>query len=349
MLPYLRKVCQPLLEWEGSDPNAVEKGFDRQPWQIIVEQRLPLSLRDAVLRKCYTLREDGGDISLALLSTSAFHRIRHDEKGLWAQQLLSCLLQLGAVVKDRHIIGCLYTGRASCLETLLASWPREKIRLRRHPLSSMHLWDLEHGVCMYNGESAGILYELVRCGSYSVDFEVKLLLLLERGEILNEICGPGGTALHASIINAYLAENGFVLLETREKILKNGASPNIPSPRGTPVQLAWRSFRSLTVDELWQTRVSDLQNVMTMLLVHGANTSWVEPNGLSIDRRIIEAWCAMSVMQVRARWEDDDYPYCISDWDTYEFPLYHPRDKLEAYAYKEFPTFYCRGQGSVKE
>ena len=344
VLSYLRERCPTPLDWRGSDLNAVEKGFDRHPWQILVEQRLPLSLRDAVLRECYTLREDGGDISLALLSTSAFHRIFQDKKGLWAQQQLSCLIQLGAVVKDRHIIECLYCGRASCLETLLASWPREKNRLRKHPLSSMHLWEQEHGVCMYNGESVGILYELVRDCPYRMEFDAKLLLLLKRGEILNEICGAAGTALHASIINAYLAEESFDILKTRE-ILKYGACPNISSPRGTPVQLAWRSFRSLTADELHQGRVSDLQKVMTLLLEYGADASWTEPNGLPINPRTIEAWCAMSVEELIAQWEDDDFPYCKSDWDTYEFPLYHPRDKLETYAYKELPTLYCRGHG----
>lgn len=202
---------------------------DKQPRQIIFEQGLLiLNLRDAVLRKCYTLPRDGEDISLALSpSATVFHDFND---GVWTQLLLSCLIQFGAVVRERHMIECLYTGRASCLETLFASWSKEKSQLRRHALSS-------RSPLASNGQFVGILYELVWNNSYNnsykVDFEAKLLLLLERGEVSNEICGPGGTALYASIINVYLSAVGFDMQEIRV-ILNRGADANIFGPRGTP-------------------------------------------------------------------------------------------------------------------
>ena len=167
--------------------------------------------------------------------------------------------------------------------------------------------------------------------SYKVDFEATLLLLLERGEVLNAICGPGGTALHASIINVYLSEVGFDLQEIRV-ILNRGADANIFGPRGTPPQLAWRMFRSLSIDEIKDFFYPGPGKVITLLLEYGADASWIQPNGPSIDRRIIEASCAMSKEELIARWEDDEYPYCISDWDTNEFPLYRTRNQLEIHA-----------------
>ena len=322
--------CDKLLDW-----GAVDTRSDRQPWQIIIEQGLPLSIRDAVLKKSYTLPADGEDISLALLSATNFYDFDDDfDDGVWTQLLPSYLIQYGAIVRQRHVLECLYIGRASWLETLLTSWPKGKIRLGRHLIASMS--PLEQA--KDNGQSVGILYELIRDNlynnSYKVDLEAKLLLLLERGEVLNEICGPGGTVLHASIINMHLVEGNCDIQEIR-LILRHGADPNIFGPRGTPLQLAWRTFRSLSVDWIENFFYSYHQEVMTLLLEYGADASWIEPNGLSLDQAIIEAWCAMSKEELIARWEDDDYPYCESDWNTYEFPLYHKRKQLEIHTSSE--------------
>ena len=300
--------------------TAIEEGFDRQPLQIIVEQILPLSLRDAVLRDCYTPLSDGEDIYLALLASRSFDKFDDRDEEL-VQQLVSYLIELGAVVSERHIVQSLTASdrRAGILDKLLASWPKEKIRLRRHLSLSKHLGDQEHG------DSVGVLCTLVRIAR-DLDFEAKLVLLLERGESLDEICVQGYAALHACIICSHHDQ-----LSTRERtrlILKHGANPNICGPRGTPLQLAWRTFRSMTVDKV-EVGHYECQTIMTLLLDNDANASWVEPNGLSINSRIIEAWCDMSPEEMVARWEDDDYPYCISTWDTYEFPLYHTRKQLK--------------------
>ena len=331
LLRYLRKMHPPPLDWKYEDPGydfnlaAVHKGFDRQPWQIVVEQKLPLCLRDAVLRNCYTIPSDGEDISLALLLP---HKERDSVQKALAQQLLSYLIDFGAVVRKKHIIECLYVGLPDILRKVLASWPKKKIRLREHHLESMCLGERARG------ESVGILYELVRANRYADGFEAKLLLLIERGEVLDEICGPGGTALHASIIKPFPDQFDYMRV-----ILNHEADPNISGPRGTPLQLAWRMFRSLsTIDEFKYLLHSSFQEVMTLLLDYGANASWVEPNGLSIDRRVIEVWCAMSWEELRARWEDDDYPYCISDWDNYEFPLYRRRKQLETHGSNDTPS-----------
>ena len=331
LLRYLRKLYRRSLHWKvgavGYEINhiGIEKGFDSQPWQIIVEQKLPLSLRDAVVKNCYTPPSHGEGISLALIPPIHDGEpcyFRGSVQEVLAQQLLSYLIEFGAVVREKHIIECLYAGSADSLRILLSSWPKEKIRLRRHPFSpssriSRQIRNMEEN-CTCIGESAGILYELVMARSYHIDFEAKLLLLLERGENLNEICGPWGTALHASIIQRHPRERRP--MQVIRVILNHGADPNIPGPRGTPLQLAWRTFRSLSVDDLKKYPFDRPQEIMELLLDNGANASWVEPNGLSVDRRTIEAWCAMSQEELIARWEDDDNPYCLSSWSTYDNP-----------------------------
>ena len=353
LLRHLRKLYRPMLPWETIwigyriYSDTVDQAFDRQPWQITVEQKLPLSLRDAVLRNCYTCPSDGEDISIALITFAYGNELYghgQEVQEFLAQQLLSYLIQFGAVVRERHLIECLYGGRADSLRILFASWPKKELQLRVHhcPLSmagSERFSNMKED-CTCIGESVGILYRLVQ-GKSMTDFEAKLVLLLERGEILNKICGPAGTALHAFMINLY---QGFSTQGIRV-VLNHGADPNISGPRGTSLQLAWRMFRSLsTIDGIKYLVLSSFQEIMTLLLDYGANASWVEPNGLSIDRRVIEAWCAMSREELIARWEDDDYPYCISDWDNYEFPLYRRQTKRKILSPNDCHTLDARMQ-----
>ena len=352
---FLRKQYRPPLGWKvdevgyGLDWDAVDERSDRQPWQIIVEQGLPLCLEDAALKKHYTPPTDGEDISIVLImvpqyllagTREVWHSAYFRKHGAMIG-LLAYLLKSGVEVTEGHIFISIYIGKAETLEMLLDFWPRGNIRLGKHMsyLSRTSNRSNDAKNDKYNGESVGILYELVRATQYRFyDFEAKLVLLLRRGEVLNEICGPGGTALHASIIRQLLFPTRLYSSEPMRVILDHGADPNISGPRGKPLQLAWRTFRSRSIKHLEDYGCSPLQKVMKSLLDHGADASWIEPNGLSVDRRTIEAWCAMSEEELIARWEDDDYPYCKSTWDTYEFPLYRTRNHLEIDASKDTPS-----------
>ena len=352
---FLRKQYRPQLNWKMRgdgyilDWNAIDERSDIQPWQIIVEQGLPLCLKDAALKNHYTPPRDGEDISIVLTMVPEYFQMRaqkghyydslHEQRAVMG--LLAFLLKSGVEITEWNIFISILIGKAETLEMLLDLWPRGNIRLGKHmsylSRSSKRSNDAKNG--KYNGESVGILYELVRATQSrffeEYDFEAKLVLLLRRGEVLNKICGPVGTALHASVIRPRLFSADWDSAEPMRVILDHGADPNISGPWGTPLQLAWRTFRSLSVYDLKEPRYFCSQNIMTLLLDYGADASWVEPNGMSIDRRTIEAWCAMSEEELIARWNDDDYPYCKSTWDTYEFPLYHTRKDLEIDASKD--------------
>lgn len=334
---HLRKLCRspalpdngPRLYWEAVR-DAADEAFEKQPWLIIVEQGLSLCLRDAALQKRYVPPSDGEDMSFALVCFREWWKYDVHEGERIVQQLFSHLIEFWAVVRQRHILECLYIGTAGILGTLLASWPEKMIRLRTDTFFPLDLLlsrfnsDLTYENQTYNGESVGVLWELVRVRNISFgDGKDMLNLLLNRGESLDEVCGPGGTALHGCIIKEHLSggpERGEYPIR---EILDHGANPNVSGPQGTPLQLAWRMFRSLSRFKIFShEKRPELQNAMRLLMNFGANPSWVEPNGLSIDRRTIEAWCAMSPDEMNARWEDDDYPYCLSDWSFYKFPLY---------------------------
>lgn len=280
------------------------------------------------MRLYYAPPPNGEDISLIISHASTYYEWHHTVlKRRTLIQLLRSLVRHGAIVSERHIIECLYHKEADVLDTLLASWPIERIRLKRHPsylsniVSDLKGNDEENYT--YNGESVGILWELVRANStYNEVYRAMLVLLLERGESLNEICGPGGTMLHACIIRLLWDDRDVRPIEW---ILSHGANPNVSGPRGTPLQLAWRMFRSNPAagrNQDYCFYYKPFQEAMSLLLEYDAFSSWVEPNGISIDRRTIQDWCAMSGAEMKSRWEEYDYPYCLSNWYTYEFPLY---------------------------
>ena len=138
-----------------------------------------------------------------------------------------------------------------------------------------------------------------------------VILLLDRGESLDDVCGPGGTALHGCIIS----EDRFLYTHIVKMRPNHGADPNVSGPRGTPLQFAWKMFRSLSFVAKIGSWIGHqyFQDVMRLLLDSGADPSWVEPNGISIDRLTIETWCSMPEEKMKARWDNDDYPYCKSD------------------------------------
>lgn len=74
---YLRKQYRRYFYYSDYEVNwdAVDECSDRQPWQIIVEQGLLISLRDAALKSYYTPSSDGKDISLALTHVLKFQEI----------------------------------------------------------------------------------------------------------------------------------------------------------------------------------------------------------------------------------------------------------------------------------
>ena len=155
------------------------------------------------------------------------------------QLLCSVLIESGVVVRQKHIIECVYRGGPGILNILLASWPQGKIRLNRDMLRLSTLWRVgnydEKENHTYSGDYVGILWEICR---FSGNHKSELMLdfLLERGESLNEICGPSGTALHACIIGVNLnLDSPHPWIRMAERLLARGADTNISGPRGTPL------------------------------------------------------------------------------------------------------------------
>lgn len=212
-LPKLR-FSEVSVDWD-----AVDEGSDRQPWQIVVEQGLALCSWDVIEKNLYKPLGNGQDISLALhhlrdaiWKSTTFQSSDNEQ----VNQLIRVLLQSGSIVSERNILECLYDGSASTLKLLLHPWPQGAIRLNR---GSMFFSDLHPDILdnTYNGEAVGPLWELARSDQQGDDFEGMLDFLLERGEKLNQSCGPGGTMLHGVVVS--IIEEDYTLSLERVKLL----------------------------------------------------------------------------------------------------------------------------------
>ena len=189
------------------DDDALCQSRWSQPWQKAVEQGLTLAIQEAIGLGKYRPTPNGHDIWFALQCwMTDFY-----EKGKFTmsdfehyERIVAILIEAGASSKTVDIIQCFHSGNRLKLELLLKSKPQGKIKLNR---SKLHVPDSLDAIAIkdytYAGEPVGPLWELARARPCCLlNIEPMFEYLLERGEDLDEICGPGGTMLHAVVIDS---------------------------------------------------------------------------------------------------------------------------------------------------
>lgn len=188
------------VDWE-----TIKQYQETQPWHLMVEQGLHLTVEEALRTEKYVLCPNKCDIQLVLRSWQTENNWLSYNKNVGPyKQLLSVIINKGILANADDIIECLSRGKAVFLELFLRSWPSGKIRLDRSntfvpdEVIKRDRYDTRNHT--YAGQCVGPLWELARGDTHDGDFELILDFLLDRGEDLNEICGPGGTMLHALII-----------------------------------------------------------------------------------------------------------------------------------------------------
>lgn len=213
------------LDWK-SIPTFRES----QPWQIMVEQALPLTVEEALRKGEYVLCSNQYDIRLVIRCWQQENDFnQYDEEVGPYMRLLSFILDNGARASTDDIIECFSYGNAEFLKLLLRSWPNGKILLDRRntfvpgELIKREGYDVRNYT--YAGQVVGPLWELVRGYPGGGDFELMLDFLLDRGEDRNEICGPGGTILHALIIGVNLVVESWTTI--RKSVVGNSTCPSV--------------------------------------------------------------------------------------------------------------------------
>lgn len=142
------------------------------------------------------------------------------------------------------------------------------------------------------------------------DFGAMLDILLERGECLNESCGPGGAMLHGIILalSCHMeCKSQYVTM-----LMERGAHVDICGPRGTPLQMTWRLLRYY---DLRERRFLRLQQAMRALKSYGASCDWIESDGTVINGQQIDELAAMSFKQWQVKCPNVFYP-TFHTWDA---------------------------------
>ncbi len=209
-------------------------------------------------------------------------------------------MEHGALVRDMDIIICIFWGSLSILNLLMTARPPGKLVLTRKdfntpsPLADLYryYYPLDSGCagyydsrdCNYGGERVGPLWEVGR--SHSWDFQPMLDFLSDRGEGLNDKCGPGGALIHALIIKAsHFGNYEEDLQEQLSIVIDRGADVDNLGPHGTPLAMAWKVLRFSNLDI---GRPGELRRIIGLLKRHGASCSWVEPDGTIVSEEEID-------------------------------------------------------------
>ena len=208
---YLRDKCRPLDIYDEImvDWDAIDRKPNVQPWQIVVEQGLALCSGDVIKRGLYAPQGDDEAITTAL----AFHEYTADQPLDTSKdslsQLVTLLLDSGAVVSSTSIIMCLRNGTVRTLEVLLDYWFKGSIEA--------------DAACRFS-----LLLELV-VNREKEGFESMLDLLLAREKDILQVYAPDGNVLHDII--AWMAEpwNFWYKLERINHLVERGADIKVCS------------------------------------------------------------------------------------------------------------------------
>lgn len=325
--------------------EAAIRGFRRsQPWQVMVEQGLTLTVKEALEMGKYNVFSERFDISLAL--GCYIGNYRWDSRGQKnLRRLISILIEHGARPRTEDIVQGIAFYGTPLLDLLLQSLPKGKFKLNR---SSKYvpagLSDTEMQNYTHNGEAVGPLWELGRNALY--DFELKLDYFLNRGEDINEICGPGGTIFHALIIKSIHKGSSANILEILEATIARGAHVDIAGPRGTPLQMTWKFIRYSRLGTLGSgldaaARMS-VQKILIFLRDHEADSNWVEEDGLNVDERDIDALCSMNKKQLIVQYQPR-----LGRPDWYTWQVLTPEEQRKAESDKRVDLLYLEMEERV--
>ncbi|ERF76053.1 hypothetical protein EPUS_01386 [Endocarpon pusillum Z07020] len=164
----------------------------------------------------------------------------------WGLKLLQKILESNVHVNDANILYAIRYNIVEILELFLYSTPAGKLRLRTN-----------------GDERVGALWASAQTFKDAVE---KIDLFLDRGEDVNEVFGPDGTALHAVILGFRDFGHMSEFLATASYLLERGADPNISCVSGSPLVLAWSHVP-------YYLRVANcerLPEMLQLLLSHGA-------------------------------------------------------------------------------
>jgi len=230
-----------------------------------------------------------------------------------AVAILAVVLKHYPLVKDDDVIAALIRGSPAALQILLQYRGPGKLCLKpsESPMeySGHHVWN--------KGGRYGPLWFICERGSSDADIEAIIDLLLERGEDINDLCGPLGSMLHSHILKCkfrVMYDYKFV-----ELLIVKGLDINRSGPNGNALEYLWQVANERVENK---TRGEELGLAICHLIDLGSVNHRQDPNGLvpSVDEmRNFAVWkgkalnndkCAIS-REERDAWLEEHTRYYV--------------------------------------
>ncbi|KAF7509845.1 hypothetical protein GJ744_007356 [Endocarpon pusillum] len=215
--------------------------------------------------------------------------VQEDHEDPWFFKCVQKILERNVHVNDADFLYAMMHNPVEIVELLLDHRPAGKLRLRT------------------NGyDEVGPLYALAAEATMP-DIKEKIDLFLDRGEDVNELCGPGGTALHAAILRSFRMKFRFgdsVAVTAASYLLERGADPNISCVSGLPLVLAW----SYVPDYLRSGKpgVPNMLPLLSLLLSHGARFEPLNAAVATLSEEEMWDFCKLSRGEYVAKYKTEE-------------------------------------------
>lgn len=205
------------------------------------------------------------------------------------------LMNRGAAIGAPELIQCIMEDSEQMFKLLLSSFPPGPFRV----YTKLEGQDCEVGplwlLCFATRKEAYM------SSAHILDFEKKLDLLLERGEDINDICGPAPTLLHAAL--SFTCGSGTVDEVLIRALVDRRADINTRSLIGRPLLIAWRKARAAK-RLLFQE--NEWQRIVQLLVDRGAVIDGTEEKLAPRTKEKILA----------CQTQSEDSLYCNSTYDS---------------------------------
>lgn len=218
---------------------------------------------------------------ISLLEFAIHYASKWDCNHASQTRIVDLLLERYSHAHDAEMILALQISSAEVVESLLRHWPNGKMVLKLNTIRSDEFLKDEVSrsglsrLCPESFEVGPMWCIARRAYNFSSRDDTKLIdLFLQRGEDINDQCGPFGTALHSAVLHMAYRRLGLDMLEL---LLAKGADINASGPLGTPLEFAWRLVNTVEPEDDWWHNIWTIG--IQWLIKNGAVNNRCDPNG----------------------------------------------------------------------
>ena len=237
---------------------------------------------------------------MSLLEFAIRHASKHDGNGASQTLIVATLVEKHSHADDAEIISALQFSSAELVRLLLAHRPDGKIVFTSNTLTSDEGFVAElrgSGLSEYDHktfDTGPMWYITRRAYVHAWKDRAELIdLFIERGEDINDRCGPVGTALHAALLRLYWYNSDPDMLKI---LIAKGADVNAGGPFGTPLEFLWRLANA---ESNIAHNIRHCFRAIQLLIENGAVNNRCDPNGtvpgkeqmLAFGRSGFDAYC----------------------------------------------------------